>query len=102
MPVTAKDGVQFAITRAGSNSSKRRIVGAVPARAEEQSIVSLGVNSGGDAALRGGVYVFAFREDPADREPPWSQYVVRDTAGVLSVPNLNVTYLVMLVDYDQA
>jgi hypothetical protein len=102
MPVTAKDGVQFAISRTGSNRSKRRISGAMPAPAEERSIVSLGVNSGGDAALRGGVYVFAFREGAADREPAWSQYVVRDDAGALSVPDLNVTYLMMCVDYDQA
>jgi hypothetical protein len=102
MPVTAKDGVQFAISRTGSKVSKRRITGTVPPPAEERSIVSLGVNSGGDAALRGGVYVFAFRESAADREPAWSQYVVRCCDGALSVPNLNVSYLVMLVDYDQA
>jgi hypothetical protein len=101
MPVTAKDGVQFAITRVDGSSSKRRITGAAAAPAEERSIASLGVNSGGDAALRGGVYVFAFREDTADREPAWSQYVVRETAGMLSVPNLNASYLVMAVDYDR-
>ncbi len=63
------------------------------APAEERSLASLGVSSGGEAGLRGGVYVFAFREEAADRGPAWSQYVVRETAGALSVPNLNVSHL---------
>ena len=98
MPVAAANGLRFRVKRLSATGERRRIASAVSPAGDEQ-LVALAVNSGGDARLQGGVYVFAFREGTFDREPAWPNYRVVNNGGLLSVPYLDVSYVVLEVDY---
>lgn len=102
MPVTAANGLQFVVSRLEPKSDKRRAAANAVVIAPPESRVSLALNSGGDAKLQGGVYVFAFREDATDREPAWPNYILKNNGGVLSVPNLDVSHMILVVDYERA
>lgn len=97
MPVTATDGIGFLVHRMGGekNSDPTK----APAPGLEQNRVQLGVNSGGDARLTRGAYVFAFREDGSDSAPNWSRLALLNTDGFLTVPAIGVSYAVVTINY---
>lgn len=91
MPVTATDGVAFVLRRVGGAPDNPD--------AGNESRVQLGVNSDGDAKLARGVYVFALRETGADTPPSWSRFSVSNAGGILTVPSLGISYVVVKIDY---
>ena len=98
MPVTATGGLQFLIHRRADVTPVDPTKPAAPS-VSQQNQVSLSLSSGSGPKLQRGVYVFAFRESVSDSAPAWSRYAVENDNGVLSVPGLDVSYVVVHIDY---
>jgi hypothetical protein len=97
MPVAATNGLTFRIKRLAATGERRRIASAIPADDEQR--VTLTLDSGSGIKLQAGVYIFAFREGTFDREPAWANYRIVNESGALTVPHLDLSYLVLEVDY---
>ena len=102
MPVTSTEGLRFSVHRQRLEAKAERVDETMPAEpdATEQNMISLSVNSGGDAMLQRGVYVFAFRETPADRAPAWSRLGLSNDGGALKIEGLDLSYMALVVDYN--
>jgi hypothetical protein len=98
MPATAADGLTFIIqqTRPGAASSDPA---KPPALSEVRSRVQLAINGDGEAKLARGAYVFAIRESAADSTPVWPYLSLENENGLLRVRGIDVTYVVVIVDY---
>jgi hypothetical protein len=99
VPVTATDGLQFLVHRLKPNSKPTDVKKPNAPDAAEQNRVQLAVNSGGDAKLARGAYVFAFREGGDDTAPNWPRLAVANNDGFLTVPGIGLSYAVLTVDY---
>jgi len=98
MPVTSTTGIEFLVHRLKPNT-KQVDVKKPNAPDAEQNRVQLAVNSGGDAKLARGTYVFAFREGGDDTAPVWPRLNVVNTEGFLNVPGIGLSYAVLVIDY---
>jgi hypothetical protein len=79
MPVTATQGVQFAVQR---------------------NLLPLTLGSDSSALkLQRGVYVIALRESAADSPPPWSALTLGNAADGLAVDSTAFSYVVITLDF---
>ncbi|MEK6374806.1 MAG: hypothetical protein AABO58_19170 [Acidobacteriota bacterium] len=82
VPVTAADGLQFAIGKA------------------DETRVALTLGSDSSALkLQRGVYVIALRETPSESVPPWSAHSIRVSGGNLVVDTTTFSYIVVTLDF---
>ncbi len=85
--VPASQGVQFVVRRIGQNAG-------------DETPVVLALDSNSDSIkLQRGVYVFAFRETPADEMLSWGTYRVSEKNGSMIVNASTFSWVTLVVDY---